>query len=537
MTTDADRVYRRLSEAWGDEALDRFRDTVVLDEEARTLYSSSAVLDRVVAGRSGSGGAVPAWNSLFTWAAEAVEEGEADEGLTAAAERASAARSRVESSDGVDALLREYAAADELGWTTEFERLSGLFPAVVALLTEAGRGGETARVLEHLERFDDLTTLGLCLVRAGASDPDAVVVHTVTRYVEAVAGKLRSALGRIHRDGVLRRQLLTLAQVCLMYSCAKDDHEELLALRAAFDREPREFPALFWGNEATGVLVAFALHLSDETARLWQEACRERWFFDWMVRLAEPAESAGEIFSELLVTSALRSERVAAWLAGEPATRARPLAGAGWRLRLLLLRARVPRRSLYAQCLARTLRSGRVFDFAETGALRRLADASGPLEPRLWPLVGVLFGLATGVGSLVDQGLSWWYLVLVVALGLPTALLAARLITLEWLTAQWTRSALLPLRDPGRASLDLYGAVRGWSLLDSASWALSWLHGTSTLREKRLVPLWGVVAYRDEIQVNPVLSAQLSEELGGRTIHTADDVSVLLARSLPHEPV
>jgi hypothetical protein len=527
--TSLDHVYRRLREAWGEETPQLFRDVIVLDEEARTVYSSPLVLDRLVAARITFGSAVPAWSSLYTWASEAVREGESDAELIAVSERVSAAQRCVERSDGVETLLREHERAVEQGDPTQAQQLSEPLPVMVVLLNGAGRGDETARVLEHLERLGDLPTLGRCLLRAGVQAPE-----TVARYVDSMAANLRSALGMIHRDQSLRSQLLTLALVCQVYSRTADDSEGLSALGEAYRLEPRRFTALFWGEEATGFLVESVLGAPLEGIRLWQEACRERWFFDWFVQLAEQPEA--EAFCELLATAAQRSGRVAAWLAEEPATAPVKAAGLGWRFRFFLRRAGIPRGSLYAQFLASTLREGPMLDDEQVTKLRRLVDSTVPVEPRRWLLVGVLFGLSLLSGLLLDQGLWLWYSLCLLLTAIPAGLLTGHLLLMEFFMFLWSRPVFLPLRETKRGVEGLQGTIRGWGYLSDLR-VHRWLFRKSAFRERRLVPLWELAAYREEVQENHRFSIWLSEVLGGRPIHTADDVCVLLSRKLPRETV
>ena len=523
-----DHVYRRLREAWGEEAPRRFRDAVVLDEEARTLYSSPFVLDRLVAAQPEAGSVAPAWSSLYTWALEAVLEGETGAGTAPLAARALIARGCVQRPDGVGALLLAHERAVDRGAHATVEHLSGLLPVVVALLAEARRHEETGRVLEHLERLGDLTALGLCLVRAESPDQEMVV-----RYVNTEAGSLRAVLGAIHRDRSLRRRLLTLAFVRLVAFPEREEPEESRALQEAFRREPRRFTALFWGDEARGTLVEGALGLGFSGIRFWQEACRERWFFDWIVWTTGQPE-AEVLPSELLATSAQRSGRVAAWLAEEPATAPGYPAGTGWRFRLLLLRARIPRSSLYGQVLARTLQDGPELADAEVTALRRLVDSTAPVEPRLWLLPGALVGLGLCSGVLLGHGLWPWFLLCVFLTMIPAGLLAGRLFIMEVFMSLWARPVLLPPRDTERAKGGLRGTVRGWAIL-SESRTHRWLFRRSSFLERRLVPLWELAAHREEVQADYRLSTRLSGVLGGRPIHAADDVSALLARNLPRE--
>lgn len=527
-----DHVYRRLRETYGEEVSYEFWETVVLDEEARTLFSSPALLERFITASSeeGAGFDVLDWASLYTWAVEALLEGEPDPGLAPVAARALTARGCVQRPDGVGALLRAHERAVEQGAHETVDHLSGLFPAVVGLLVETGRHKEAGRVMGHLEQLGDRLALGRCLLRAGAPEQEAVA-----RYVDSEAGNLCAALNTIHRHPSLRRRLLTLALVCRVAFPERDESEEMRALQRAFRGHPRRFNALFWGDEARGALTEDALGLELAGLRLHQEACRERWYFDRVVRRAGRPDT-GAFPCELLTTAALRSDQVAWWLAEEPATGPGGLVGGGRRFRLLLRRARIPRGSLYAQVLDRTLRDGPVFAEEEVRALRRVVDTTEPTLPGFWVTAGVLTGLGLVVGTLLEGHVAWsWILLCGLLTVVPAGLFAAVALLMEAWLFGWTRSVLLPRRNPRRAEFDFRWLVKAGfdlSLVRLGEGPDQEVHFKDRLP---LVPLWELARYREAIQADHTLAARLMGALGGRAIHTADDVSVLLARHMPRE--
>lgn len=502
-------AYERLG---GPKIADEFR-RLVLDEEVRTLITSEAVLRRWADAQEAGRDITP--TALYSWAAEAACAGES--GTVPVMARWLTVQHCVRRPGGIDALLSRHRRFVEEGGYGEAEYLLSVLPAVVFLLAEEGREEETDEALTHLEHSGDHLAWGLCLGWVGEGRQEAV-----GRYVRAESVSLRSGLSTLHGDARLRRRLLVLALVCGFVT--EEDPEELRELREAFRRRPRSFTALYWGDEYMGALIEDALGLELPGMRLHQEACRERWYFDGVVERLRRGESPG-FLPALLVSAALRSHQVAQWLAEEPATG--PTGTRGVRLRVLLRRARVPRKSLYAELLAKVPSGeGRFFDSAEVRALRGLLAAPVPVAWR----DGLLFTVLMVVMFLVEYlGAPWWSIVLG---ALPTGVALGGVLTVERKMRTWSRLVLLSPRDGGEKERnELYVLIPDTPEVPYTH-ILSRLYSESHWRT-RLKPLWEAIAFREVVQADSYLASRLTLQLGRRAIHSADDVSYFLARRLP----
>lgn len=488
---------------------------LVLDEDLRALLTSESVLRRGGEAREAGVDITP--TALYTWAAEASGAGEP--GTTAVKARLLTAQHCVDSPGGVDALMSTHQRLVEEGGGEEEDHLLGVLPLVVLLLTEEGRDKEVDEVLAHLEHVGDHLAWGMSLCWVGG-----VRREVVERYVRVESASLSSGPSAIYGDVRLRRRLIVLARVCGFVEAP----EELRELKEAFRRRPREFTALYWGNEYVGALVEDALGLVLPGMRLRQEACRERWYFDGVVARLRSEESP-RLLLALLVSAAQRSNQVARWLAEEPATG--PIGGRSMRLRVLLRRARIPRKSLYAELLTE-VSSGEAhpFDPAEVRALRNLVTAPVPVAWR----DGLFFVALLIVVQLGKYwGAPWWST-------LPVAILAGLALTVvgavEWTLHGCYRVVLLPRWSRPDKEWERLGLLIGYAVKVPYARLIPHLHSESYWKA-RLEPLWEVVAFRERIQADSYLASRLARRLGRYAIHSADDISHLLARRLPSERV
>lgn len=486
-------------------------ELLVLDGRARSLFSSEAVRRRFADGDGDGGITFP---RLYTWAAEAGCDGEP--GLADTTALWFLVRNSVHRPGGVTALIGAHRSAVAAHGAGGAAHLDEAVPAVVELLVEQGRTDEASALLAYLETAGDRALLGLGVENAGALGRD-----TAERYVSAEAAALANDVDAIYADERLRLRLLVLARVCATHIPA-DGPPELERLRGVFRANVRSFNALYWGDEATGALVEDCLRLDLLGMRLHTEACRERWFFERMVQRVRAADRPG--FSHtLLLAAALRSDRVARWLSREPA--ADRTGAKGVRVRMALFKARIPRKSLYAELLTRACAGEHGAGCEEVRAVRGMVEGQVPVLWRaatLWAVIVPLW-IAT---EAVDAPL-WWE----VGLGVPVGTLFA-IQALKWRAERsWARSVLLPWRKDRTEKATVWFLVS--SMLLKRPWSsYSPLYSKDHLR-RHLRPLWAAIAFRDRVQEDPLLASELSLRLGRHSIHSADDVSVLLARHLP----
>ncbi|MBE2998539.1 hypothetical protein IDM40_07465 [Nocardiopsis sp. HNM0947] len=503
------RLYERLCE---DGYTDAF-EWVVLDQRLRSLLSCETPLRRVEDGDGTS--TLP---RLYTWAAEAGCEGEP--GMADVMARWFLVRNSVHRAGGVTALIGAHRSAVEAHGGEGAAHLGEVVPAVVELLVEEGRTDEASALLAYLETAGDQdpALLGVSAEGAGALGRD-----TAERYVSAEAAALATDVDAIYADEGLRRRLLVLARVSDAFFAAGGP-AELEGLREVFRANPRSFNALYWGDESTGALVEDHLRLALPGMRLHLEACRDRWFFDRTVRRARATEGP-DFACTLLLSAALRSDQVARWLAREPAT----VRGGtrGVRVRLALFKARIPRRSLYAELLTQACADGTGAGSAEVGAIRGMVRDQVPVLWRSVALWAVLVPLWTQAATADPPW--WWEMVLSVSVGVLLAVQGQK-----WRSGRsWFRSVLLP-RTKSRAEQKSVWLLASELLVNSPWMYFSPLYSKAYLH-RHLTPLWQAVAFRERVQADPMLASDVALRLGRKSIHSADDVSVLLARHLPRQ--